>query len=283
MARRTPSLLGKVWSRLARNKIALFAIVMIVLELVIAVVAPYITPHDPMKTFVGPNYASPSREFPFGTDDLGRDMLSRMILGTRVSMMVGIFSQLAIVLIGIPLGAVSGLLGGWVDYVIMRVIDVLSSVPAMLFYLLLMIALGRGTFNLILAMAITGWIGIARLVRGQVLSLKATDYVRASTAMGANTTWIISRHLIRNAISPVIVTVTLGVPGAIFAEAGLSLLGLGTPPITPSWGNMIGAGGQVFRTHAYLILIPSMALTFTILFWMILGDALQKAMDPTGS
>jgi ABC-type dipeptide/oligopeptide/nickel transport system permease subunit len=132
-------------------------------------------------------------------------------------------------------------------------------------------------------MAITGWIGIARLVRGQVLSLKATDYVRAARAMGASTGWIITRHLVRNSMSPVIVAMTLGVPGAIFAEAGLSLLGLGIAPPTPSWGQMIGDGAKYFRTSWYFITFPSLALTFTILFWMMLGDALREALEPSGS
>ncbi|MFN8441756.1 MAG: ABC transporter permease [Caldilineaceae bacterium] len=273
----------KIWERLRRRKAGLFALIMILLQIVLALVAPLIMPHDPLKGDYASVLQSPSGQYLLGTDDLGRDVLSRLILGSRVSIAVGIFSQLTIVLIGIPLGALSGLMGGWVDYLIMRIIDVLSSLPSLLLYILLMIVLGAGMWNIILAMSLTGWIGIARLVRGQVLSLKATDYVRAARAMGGTTWWVITRHLLRNSMSPVIVALTLGVPGAMFAEAGLSLLGLGIAPPTPSWGQMIGDGTRYFRTNWYLITFPSLMLTFTILFWMMLGEALQEALDPRGS
>jgi oligopeptide transport system permease protein len=280
---RSPGLALKIWGRFRRNRAGIFALLMILLQIVLAIVASRVTPYDPLKGDYASVLQAPSLKYLLGTDDMGRDLLSRLILGARVSMAVGIFSQLAVVLIGIPLGAIAGLLGGWVDYALMRLIDVLSSLPALLFYILLMIVLGNGLWNIVLAMAITGWIGIARLVRGQVLSLKATDYVRAARAMGAGTGWIITRHLVRNSMSPVIVAMTLGVPGAIFAEAGLSLLGLGIAPPTPSWGQMIGDGAKYFRTSWYFITFPSLALTFTILFWMMLGDALREALDPSGS
>ncbi|OQA47086.1 MAG: Dipeptide transport system permease protein DppC [Chloroflexi bacterium ADurb.Bin325] len=280
---RRPSLLLKAWRRLLRDRAGIISLVMILLTLLIALLAPLLAPHDPLVGDFASVLQMPSSKYWFGTDELGRDVLSRILYGARVSMAVGLLSQIAVVIVGIPIGAVAGLRGGWVDYMLMRIIDVMSALPSLLFYILLMIALGRGLFNIVLAMSITGWIGIARLVRGQVLSLKATDYVRAATAMGAGSGWIIAKHLIRNSLSPVFVSVTLGVPGAIFAEAGLSLLGLGIPPPNPSWGQMIGEGSRYFRTHPHLILYPSIALTFTILFWMLLGEALQKALDPTGS
>lgn len=280
---RRSSLLLKAWRRLLRNRAGIISLVMIGLTLLIALLAPIIAPYDPLIGDYSAVLQQPSAKYWLGTDELGRDVLSRILYGARISMAVGLLSQLAVVVIGIPIGAIAGLRGGWVDYVLMRVIDIMSSLPSLLFYILLMIALGRGLLNIVLAMAITGWIGIARLVRGQVLSLKATDYVRAATAMGAGSGWIIAKHLVRNSLSPVFVSVTLGVPGAIFSEAGLSLLGLGIPPPTPSWGQMIGEGSRYFRTHPHLILYPSIALTFTILFWMLLGEALQKALDPTGS
>jgi oligopeptide transport system permease protein len=280
---RRSGLLLKAWRRLLRNRTGIISLVMIALTLLVALLAPIIAPYDPLIGDFTAVLQPASSQYLLGTDELGRDVLSRILYGARISMAVGLFSQLAVVVIGIPIGAIAGLRGGWIDYVLMRVIDIMSSLPSLLFYILLMIALGRGLLNIVLAMAITGWIGIARLVRGQVLSLKATDYVRAATAMGAGNGWIIAKHLVRNSLSPVFVSVTLGVPGAIFAEAGLSLLGLGIPPPTPSWGQMIGEGSRYFRTHPHLILYPSIALTFTILFWMLLGEALQKALDPTGS
>jgi oligopeptide transport system permease protein len=193
---------------------------------------------------------------------------------------VGILSQIALVLIGLPLGALAGLMGGRLDYILMRIIDVLSSIPGLLLYILLMIALGSGLQNIILAMAITGWIGIARLVRGQVLSLKASDYVRAARSMGGNTGWITRQHIIRNSLTVVIVTMALGVPGAMFAEAGLSFLGLGIPPPTPSWGQMIGVYQQYVRAFPYLLFFPAMVLAITMLAWILLGDGIRDALDP---
>jgi ABC-type dipeptide/oligopeptide/nickel transport system permease subunit len=207
-------------------------------------------------------------------------MFSRIIYGARVSYAVGVLSQVAIVLIGLPIGAIAGLRGGKLDYAIMRLIDVLSSIPGLLLYILLMVALGSGLQNIILAMAITGWIGIARLVRGQVLSLKESDFVRASRSMGANTSWITRKHIVRNSLTPVIVAVTLGIPGAMFAEAGLSFLGLGIPPPTPSWGQMIGIYQSYVRTSAYLIIFPSLVLAITMLAWIIFGDGVRDALDP---
>jgi len=194
---------------------------------------------------------------------------------------VGILSQVITVLIGLPIGALAGLLGGWVDYLIMRVIDILSSIPTMLLYILMMVALGAGFTNIILAMAITGWIGIARLVRGQVLSLKETDYVRAARAMGANTRHIVATHLIRNSLTPVIVSMALGVPGAMFAEAGLSYLGLGIAPPTPSWGQMIGLYQNYIQTFWHLTVFPALVLAITMLAWVFVGDGLRDALDPS--
>ena len=185
-----------------------------------------------------------------------------------------------VVAIGLPLGAIGGLVGGWLDFTLTRLIDVLSSIPGLLLYILLMIALGAGLQNMILAFTITGWIGIARLVRGQVLSLKETDYVRAARAMGAGTSWIVRTHILRNSLTPVIVSMTLGVPGAMFAEAGLSFLGLGVPPPTPSWGQMIGVYQGFVRTSPHLILYPSLVLAITMLAWIILGDGVRDALDP---
>jgi ABC-type dipeptide/oligopeptide/nickel transport system permease subunit len=268
------------WRRFTRNKPAVVALAFILLEVLIAVFAQYIAPYDPYFSDYTATYGNPSRTHILGADDLGRDVLSRIIYGTRISYAVGVLSQVFIVLIGVPLGAIAGLVGGWVDYVLMRVIDILSSIPGLLLYLLLLVALGAGFENIIIAMAITGWIGIARLVRGQVLSLKESDFVRASRAMGASTSWIIRTHILRNSLTPVIVSMTLGVPGAMFGEAGLSFLGLGVPPPTPSWGQMIGIYQSFVRTSPHLILYPSLVLAITMLAWIILGDGVRDALDP---
>ena len=185
--------------------------------------------------------AGPSDKYLLGNDDLGRDLLSRLIYGTRVSLAVGVFSQVSLVLIGVPLGAIAGMMGGWVDYALTRLIDVLSSIPGLLLYILLMIALGAGLQNIILAMspspagsALRAWYA-ARCCHS-----KESDFVRAARSMGAGTSWIVRTHIVRNSLTPVIVAMTLGVPGAMFAEAGLSFLGLGVPPPTPSWGQIVG-------------------------------------------
>lgn len=275
------SSLATAWIRFRRNRVAMAALIFIVLQILVAVFAPFIAPYDPLRGDYTATWQLPGGKYLLGTDDLGRDVLSRLIFGARVSLSVGIVSQLIVVLIGLPIGALAGLLGGWVDYIVMRIVDILSSLPGMLLYILLMVALGAGFFNIIIAMAVTGWIGIARLVRGQVLSLKETDYVRAARAMGAGTRHIVLTHLVRNSLTPVIVSWTLGVPGAMFAEAGLSFLGLGIPPPTPSWGQMIGLYQGYIRTSWHLVVFPAIVLAVTMLAWILLGDGLRDALDPS--
>jgi ABC-type dipeptide/oligopeptide/nickel transport system permease subunit len=279
-ASRRASSMAIAWRRFLQRKWAVAALIFILIQVITAVFAKYIAPNDPYFSDFLATYQGPSTKYWFGTDDLGRDIFSRVIYGTRISYSVGVLSQIAIVLIGLPIGAIAGLMGGKVDFIIMRVIDVLSSIPGLLLYILLMVALGAGLGNIILAMAITGWIGIARLVRGQVLSLKESDFVRASRSMGGNTFWIMRTHIIRNTLSPVIVSMTLGVPGAMFAEAGLSFLGLGIPPPSPSWGQMIGIYQSFVRTSPHMILFPSLVLAITMLAWIVLGDGVRDALDP---
>jgi len=226
-----PGWLRIIW----QNRKARFGLILLGVFVFAAIFAPWLAPYDPYKGDFTATWQTPNSLHWLGTDDLGRDVLSRLIYGARISISVGVLSQLVIALVGLPVGALAGLKGGWFDYAVMRIIDVFSSLPAMLFYVLLMVALGAGFGNLILAMAATGWIGIARLVRGQVLSLKETDYVRAARAMGGGTRHILRTHILRNAMTPVIVALALGIPGAMFAEAGLSFLGLGIPSPQASW------------------------------------------------
>lgn len=267
------------WRRFCRNRVALIAFWFIIFEVIVAVAAPYIAPYNPYKGDFLATWETPNRLHWLGTDDLGRDVLSRLLYGARISISVGILSQLAIAVVGVPIGALSGLKGGWLDFVIMRVIDVLSSLPAILFYILLMIALGAGFWNLILAMTLTGWIGIARLVRGQVLSLKKTDFIRASRAMGGGTRYIIKKHILSNVMTPVIVSIAIGIPGAMFAEAGLSFLGLGIPAPQASWGQMIGIYQAYIRTAWHLTVFPSIVLALTMLAWFLFADGIRDAVD----
>lgn len=273
--------LWHAWRRFRRNRMAVAALSFIALEILVAIFAPWIAPYDPYEPDYANTWQQPSAAHWLGTDDLGRDVLSRLIYGARISISVGILSQLVIVLIGLPIGALAGLLGGWPDYIVMRVIDVLSSIPTILLYILLLIALGAGFGNIIIAMAMTGWIGIARLVRGQVLSLKETDYVRAARGMGAGASHIVLTHLVRNAMTPVIVTLALGVPAAMFAEAGLSFLGLGIASPRASWGQMIGLYQGYIQTSWHLTVFPAIVLAITLLAWFLVGDGVRDALDPS--
>lgn len=268
--------------RFARNKLAVWALCFIIFQIILAVAAPAIAPYNPYKGDFLAAWETPSRLHWLGTDDLGRDVFSRLLYGTRISVSIGILSQLAIAAVGVPIGALAGLKGGWLDYLLMRIIDVLSSLPTILFYILLMVALGAGFWNLILAMTLTGWIGIARLVRGQVLSLKKTDFIRASRAMGGGTFYIIRKHILRNVLTPIIVSMALGIPGAMFAEAGLSFLGLGIPAPQASWGQMIGMYQAFIRTAWHLTVFPAVVLAITMLAWFLFADGIRAALD-TGS
>lgn len=269
------------WFRFRHNRRAMIALGFIILEILMAVFAPTIAPYPPDKIHYEALWSLPTKEHWMGTDDLGRDVLSRLIYGGRVSIAVGILAQTVQVLVGLPVGAIAGLLGGWIDYVFMRLIDILSSIPSMLLYLLMLLVLPRGFFSIIIALSVTGWIGIARLVRGQVLSLKATDYVRAARGMGANTQHIITSHLLRNTLSPVLVSITLGIPGSMMAEAGLSFLGIGISPPMSSWGQMIGLYQAYIQTSWHLTVFPALVLSVTMLAWFTLGDGLRDAFDPS--
>jgi ABC-type dipeptide/oligopeptide/nickel transport system permease subunit len=266
--------------RFVRNKVAVVALAFIILQVLIAVFAQYIAPYDPYFSDYTVTYAPPSAKHLLGVDDLGRDALSRIIYGTRVSYTVGVLSQIALILIGMPIGALAALWGGWFDYALSRVIDILSSIPGILLYILLVIAIGAGLKSIIIAFSITGWIGIARLIRGQVYTLKESDFVRASRSMGAGTGWILQNHIVRNTLTPIIVSMTVGVPGAMFAVDGLSFLGLGIAAPTPSWGQMIGVYAGFVRTAPHLVVYPSLVLAATMLAWILLGDGVREALDP---
>lgn len=265
--------------RFAKNKLAVTALCFIIFQIIIAVFASQLAPYNPYKGDFLATWETPNYLHWLGTDDLGRDVLSRLIYGARISIGIGILSQIAVAFVGIPIGAIAGLRGGWVDYVVMRFIDILSSLPTILFYILLMIALGAGFWNMILAMTLTGWIGIARLVRGQVLSLKKMDFIRASRAMGAGNFYILKKHIWRNVISQVIVAMAIGIPNAMFAEAGLSFLGLGIPAPQSSWGQMIGMYDSYIRTAWHLTVFPAIILALTMLSWFLVSDGIRNAFD----
>jgi ABC-type dipeptide/oligopeptide/nickel transport system permease subunit len=245
-----------------------------------AVFADLIAPYSYTKTNFGRLNEAPSRDYPLGTDNLGRDMLSRLIYGARVSMLVGLGAQLIVIAIGVAIGAVSGAIGGRVDVILTRFIDVMYAFPQLLFVILVMSMLGAGLMNIFIAIGLTGWVGIARQTRAQVLSLKEKEFVEGARALGAGFFRTIGKHVLPNALTPIVVSVTFGIPAAIFTEAALSFIGVGINPPTPSWGQMVGEGQQYLRTYWHLCVFPSIAIAITMLSFTFLGDGVRDALDP---
>jgi len=245
----TSSLWRDAWRRLLRNKLAVVGGVTVVLLCLVAIFADVLAPQSYAKANFGSIYQFPSREFPLGTDQLGRDVLSRMIYGARVSMLVGLGSQVIVVLLGVPLGALAGYIGGRTDILITRFIDVMYAFPRLLFVILIMSMLGAGLINIFIALGLTGWVGIARQTRAQVLALKEKEFVEGARALGARGWRVLTRHVLPSALTPIVVSITFGIPEAIFTEAALSFIGVGINPPTPSWGQMVGENQQFLRSY----------------------------------
>jgi ABC-type dipeptide/oligopeptide/nickel transport system permease subunit len=278
--RRHRSLWGDAWRRLLRNKLAMFGLVGILFLLFLTVTANWIMPYEYDYQHFGNIAEPPSAEFPLGTDLVGRDMLSRMIYGARVSMSVALISQIAVLLIAVPIGAVAGYCGGWVDTFLMRIVDIFYAIPQLLLAILIMGVLGRGLENLFIAIILTSWLTLARQTRAQMLSLREKDFVLASRAIGGSGSRIVLRHMLPNALSPIVVAVTFGIPQIIFAEAALSFIGVGINPPMPSWGQMVGEYQQYLRSNWHMAVFPSLAIAFTMLSFTFLGDGLRDALDP---
>jgi len=245
-----------------------------------SIFAPWLTPYEPLQTDFTALRESYSWAHPLGTDMAGRDMLCRVLYGGRMSLAVGITSQMAIMFVGIIIGAVSGYYGKLVDTLIMRFTDVMFAFPTGMLQIILMIAFGRGFPQMILAMTITSWVGVARLVRGEVLGFKQREFIEAARSVGARDRDIIWRHLFPNLIGPMIVWFSLGIPGAIMAEAGLSFLGIGLVPPTPSWGIMMNQGNDMWRVLPHMIIVPATVIAIVMLAFTMLGDGLRDALDP---
>ncbi len=277
---RPTSLARDAVRRLLRNRLAMAGGVVIVLLCLIAIFADVLTPLPYTKTNFGRLNEAPSRDYPLGTDQLGRDLLSRMIYGARVSMLVGLGAQVIVVLIGVPIGALSGYLGGRVDLVLTRFVDVMYAFPRLLFVILVMSMLGAGLTNIFIAIGFTGWVGIARQTRAQVLTIKEKEFVDGARALGAGFGRLLVRHVLPNALTPIVVSVTFGIPEAIFTEAALSFIGVGINPPTPSWGQMVGEGQQYIRSYWHLCVFPSIAIAVTMLAFTFFGDGVRDALDP---
>jgi len=278
--RRQANLWRDAGRRLVRNKLAMFGLIGVMLLIFLAVFADRLSPYDyDVQNFVHIN-EEPSRDFPLGTDLVGRDMLSRMIYGARVSITVALVAQFVILCIAVPLGALAGFKGGWVDVVIMRVVDVFYAIPPLLLAILIMSVLGRGIENLFLALIATGWLTITRLTRAQMLSLREKEFVKAARVAGAGGFRIIARHMLPNSLTPIVVAVTFGIPQLIFAEAALSFIGIGINPPMPSWGQMVGEHQQYLRSSWWLAVFPAAAIAVTMLSFTFLGDGIRDALDP---
>jgi peptide/nickel transport system permease protein len=276
----TPSLMTRLRRAAGRAPIGTGALVVIVMLLVLAVAAPLFAPYDPQTQDYNRLLQSPSLEHPLGTDRIGRDLLSRLIYGTRVSFMVGVVAVGVALVIGAPLGLVAGYFRGATDEVIMRVLDAFIAFPGIIFALAIVAVLGSSLTNVMLAIGIASVPLFARLTRSQVLSLRQTDYVLAARAVGANDIRIMARHIMPNAASPLIVQGTLGLGFAVLAEAGLGYLGVGVQPPTPTWGSDLNQGSPLLERAPWLSIAPGMAIFILVLAFNLLGDALRDQLDP---
>jgi peptide/nickel transport system permease protein len=278
--RRSPA--RNAWRRLRRHRLALGALVVFAGVVVVAVFAPLVSGASP-TAMVNLPLLPPSAAHLMGTDSLGRDLWARVAFGARISLEVGLASQAIAILVGLPVGALSGFYGGWVDMLLMRATDVMLSLPSLLFALLLLALLGSSISVVILALGLSTWPAIARVERGQVLQALSHDYVQAAYAVGCSPSRVLFRHVLPNTLSPVAVQATFGVSQAIFAEAFLAFLGLGAQPPTPSWGRLLTEGYEYIRTSPHLVVFPALAISVTLLSINFIGDGLRDAFDPHGT
>ncbi len=301
-AQKSSSLTRDAWRRFTRNKAALAGLFFIAFVFFLAAAADVIAPYNFARQDLNAVNRPPGTAgYLLGTDQLGRDVLSRIIYGTRISMMVGLVIPLMIIAIGVPVGLIAGYFGKGIDTFLMRLVDVLYAIPNLLFVVLLMTYLRAkfptitsgwmlpvknfdkatgGMVGVFIGLGILSWLTTSRLVRGQVLSLKQKEFVEAARALGAKNSRIISRHLLPNTLAVVIVAATLGIPSAILGEAGISFIGIGVNPPTPSWGLMISEGVQYLRAYPYMLISPAIMLSLTVLSFNFIGDGLRDAFDP---
>lgn len=268
------------WRRFKQNKLALLALIILILLTIMVIIGPSLTPYD-YAEFAGLPNQKPNSEFWFGTDDLGRDIFTRLWRGGRISIVIGIAGALISTIIGSIYGAISAYFGGKVDTVMMRIVEILISIPYLLIVIILRLALdSSGMGTLILAMTITGWCGLARLVRGQILSLKENDFIKAAQVLGVSNKDIVLKHLLPNTLNVILVAISFDVPGYIFSEAFLSYLSLGVQPPETSWGAMASAAQSYFQFYPYQLFFPSLMIALTMLSFTLLGDGLRDALDP---
>jgi len=277
---RVEALRWRVLRRLARNRLAMLGLAIIAIFVALAVLAPWIAPHDPLRSSFAKRLQPPSAEHWLGTDELGRDMFSRLLYGARISLRVGLISVAIGIVIGVPLGAISAYYGGWVDLIVQRVIDVMLAFPGILLAIVLVSTLGVGLENVMIAVGVVSIPVYTRLVRGSALALKRKDFVEAARAAGARDLVIIARHILPNCVAPVIVQSTLQVGSSILWAAGLGFLGLGAQPPTPEWGTILSRGRQYLLVAPHITTATGLSIMLVVLGFNLLGDGLRDALDP---
>ncbi len=268
------------WRRLKMNKVAMASLIFLIILILCATFIPMISSHNYFSTDLTGKNKTPSAEHWFGTDDLGRDVFVRVWYGARISLEVGFAAALSDLIIGVLWGGLAGFFGGKVDEVLMRIADILFAIPYLLVVILLMVVMDPGVLTIIIAMSITGWIGMARIVRGQIMQLKAQEFVLAARSLGADSKRIIFKHLIPNALGPIIVTLSLTVPSAIFTESFLSFLGLGVAAPIASWGTMASEGLPAMKYYPWRLMFPAIFISLTMLAFNLFGDGIRDAVDP---
>ncbi|MGG1215680.1 ABC transporter permease [Micromonospora provocatoris] len=279
LADKSVSFWKEVFIRFSHNKMAIFGLITLIIVIIMAITVPMLSQYK-YSDQLGVYNSPPSADFWFGTDDLGRDIFVRIWAGARISLFIGITAAIIDLVIGVLWGSISGLAGGRVDNIMMRIADVLTAVPYLLVVIVLLVVLQPGLFPMIIALSITGWISMARIVRGEVLSIKNQEYVLAARTLGASTMHLILKHLIPNALGAILVTMTLTIPSAIFTESFLSYLGLGVPAPHASWGTMASEGNKAITNAPWRLIFPAVFISLTIFAFNAVGDGLRDALDP---
>jgi peptide/nickel transport system permease protein len=268
------------WQHFKRNRMAMAGLALVLALFVVSILAPYLAPYDPTHIDLKAVLMPPSRAHLMGTDTLGRDVFSRIIYGSRVSLKVGFVAVGLATIIGLLVGALAGYYGGWVDTTLMRLVDLMLCFPAFFLILAVIAILEPSIWNIMAVIGLTSWMGVARLVRAEFLSLREREFITAARALGASDFRLILRHMLPNALAPVMVSATLGVAGAILTESALSFLGLGVQPPTPSWGNILTAGKDNIQIAWWLSVFPGLAILFTVMSYNLLGEGIREAIDP---
>lgn len=280
MATKTESFTSQTLYYLARNRLAVIGGILVLLVFILSIFAPFFSPYDPSAIDIKNILVGPSLSHPLGTDDLGRDVLSRMLWGGRVSLKVGFVAVGIATIIGVMLGSLAGYYGGWIDSVIMRSVDIMLSIPTIFLVLAVIAILEPSIINIMIVIGLTSWMEPARLIRAEFISIKEREFVISARAIGASDNRIMLLHILPNGLSPILVSATMGIGAAILVESALSFLGLGVQPPTPSWGSLLSSGKDNIEIAWWLSAFPGLAILLTVLGYNLLGEGIRDALDP---